>query len=451
MLYNSRIPYFPDASTYYSAIRDLPWAAWLDSAGLARYDILTAAPAETLTTRDSQTHIRTQRAESISEAPPMSLVRAQLGSHSAERPDIPFCGGALGYWGYSLANAWPTPETDLPAMAIGIYDWAIVVDHQKHEARLLSELRFPETSSLLPQVLQRLEHTEPCRPGQFLVTTRVSSNFTRDSYLEAFKTIQNYLSAGDCYQVNLAQCFTADAQGDAFAAYLKLREISPAPYSAFLDYPWGQVLSSSPECFLKVKNRKVETRPIKGTRPRGATPEMDSRLITDLRTNAKDQAENLMITDLLRNDLGRCCQPGSIKVEQLFAVESYSNVHHLVSTIRGELTEEHDALSLLQACFPGGSITGAPKKRAMEIIEQLEPTPRDVYCGAIGYVGWGGQMDTNIAIRTLMYSDNKIRFSVGGGIVADSDAAKEYQETLDKATGMLETLAQFQTSDNRGT
>lgn len=444
MLYNTRIPYFANASIYFSAIRSLTWPVWLDSAGLARYDILTANPAVTLTTQGGQTHIHTQHSKHSTQAPPMSLVREQLGTLSAEHPDIPFCGGALGYWGYDLANFPRSSTACQPEMAIGIYDWAIVIDHQEHQARLLSELRFPETSALLPQILMRLDRPEPGPAPEFQLTSKLSSNFTRDSYLAACRKIQNYLAAGDCYQVNLAQSFIADAQGDTFAAYLKLREISPAPYSAFLDYPWGQVLSSSPECFLKVKNRKVETRPIKGTRPRGTTPAMDSQLIADLYTSSKDRAENLMITDLLRNDLGRCCKAGSIKVDKLFEVESYINVHHLVSTITGELAEGHDALSLLQACFPGGSITGAPKKRAMEIIEQLEPTPRGVYCGALGYIGWDGQMDINIAIRTLVRSGNKIRFSVGGGIVADSVPEAEYQETLDKAAGILKTLAQFQ-------
>ena len=222
-----------------------------------------------------------------------------------------------------------------------------------------------------------------------------------------------------------------------------MRKLSPAPYSAFLNLPQLQILCASPERFLSVKNGQVETRPIKGTRPRSNDAQLDNRLADELRNHPKDRAENLMIVDLLRNDLGRSCAAGSVRTPKLFEVESFANVHHLVSTVRGKLRAGHDAIDVMRDCFPGGSITGAPKQRAMEIIEQLEPNRRGVYCGAIGYIGFDGNMDSNIVIRTLVYSGGTIRCWAGGGLVADSQCEAEYQETLDKAAAMLELLRRF--------
>jgi para-aminobenzoate synthetase component 1 len=275
------------------------------------------------------------------------------------------------------------------------------------------------------------------------VQGRVSSNFTRHSYECAYAQVQSYLQAGDCYQINLAQRFSAKATGDAFSAYLQLRQLSPAPYSAFLNLPDVQILCASPERFLNVQNGTVETKPIKGTRPRSSDNATDQQLADELALHPKDRAENLMIVDLLRNDLSKSCIPGSVRVPKLFEVESYANVHHLVSTIQCRLDVDRDALDVLRDCFPGGSITGAPKHRAMQIIEQLEPNRRGVYCGAIGYIGFDGNMDTNIVIRTLVYSGGEIRCWAGGGIVADSEAAAEYQETLDKASAMLKLLQKY--------
>ncbi len=255
--------------------------------------------------------------------------------------------------------------------------------------------------------------------------------------------VQKYLLEGDCYQVNLAQRFAAQASGDAYAAYLELRQSSPAPYSAFLDWPQAQILCASPERFLQVRQGRVETKPIKGTRARSDDAVEDARLAEELRHHPKDRAENLMIVDLLRNDLGKSCEPGSVRAPKLFEVESFANVHHLVSTVEGKLQSGRDALDVLRDCFPGGSITGAPKQRAMEIIEQLEPNRRGIYCGAIGYIGHDGNMDTNIAIRTLVYSEDSIRCWAGGGIVADSQCEAEYQETLDKVSAILELLQRF--------
>lgn len=451
MLYSAPLPYKADASAYFAAIRDLPWAAWLDSGGGGRYDILVAQPIATIIARGGQTQIQDKHGLNSSEQEPFELLRRQLGPSIEPLPEIPFAGGVLGYWGYDLARrCHRIPEIandaeNMPEMAVGIYDWAIIFDHQELSARLVSRKRFTETEQMLPKILEKLNSLPQReeREKPFDVQGAISSNLTLAAYRKAFDTVQRFLHEGDCYQVNLAQRYAAKATGDAFSAYLELRRLSPAPYSAFLDFPYAQILCVSPERFLKVEQAKVETKPIKGTRPRSPDATEDARLAEELRNHQKDRAENLMIVDLLRSDLNKSCEPGSVRTPKLFEVESFANVHHLVSTVEGKLKKGCDALNILHDCFPGGSITGAPKQRAMEIIEQLEPHRRGVYCGAIGYIGYDGNMDTNIAIRTLVYSEGTIRCWVGGGIVADSRCDAEYQETLDKAAGMLELLRRF--------
>jgi para-aminobenzoate synthetase component 1 len=448
VLYSNPIPYVENAEEYFKALSQLPWACWLDSGGMSRYDILVAQPGMTLITRGNNTEIADATGTVTSTLDPFDLIREKIGRQIEGVPNIPFCGGALGYWGYDLARGLAKlpprqNEEQLPEMAIGIYDWALLIDHQEKEARLVSRLQLPSTIALLPKILDRLLQRTKKPIKSFSVAGPINSNFTLNEYSTAYKKIKDYLHAGDCYQVNLAQCFTVEASGDAFEAYQSMRETTPAPYSAFLSFPDVQILSASPERFLQVTDGKIETKPIKGTRPRGLDAQSDELLKEDLRKNKKDQAENVMIVDLMRNDLSQSCETGSVKVNRLFEIESFSNVHHLVSTITGKLATGKDSIALLRDCFPGGSITGAPKIRAMEIIEKLEPQKRGIYCGSIGYIGWDGNMDTSIVIRTLIYSNGKMHFSVGGGIVADSDVNDEYQETLDKAAGMLELLGKY--------
>ncbi len=449
MGYSELVPYDRSATSYFHAIADMPWAIWLDSGGRDRFDILVADPICSLVTKGAVTEIVTANSTQTSQQDPLDLLRNELSRYGVQQRSTAFSGGAVGYWSYDLSRRWINlPEQNaklgsVPEMAIGIYDWALVIDHQEKTARLISENASPQTAAKLSNVLQRLKQSAPKQSANFHISGKIHTNLTRQEYGAAFTQIHNYLNAGDCYQVNLAQTFTAQASGDALEAYLRLREISPAPYSAFMNLPDMQILSASPEKFLQLKQRQVETKPIKGTRRRGVDEQQDEQLKHDLKNNAKDRAENLMIVDLLRNDLSKSCQSGSVVVEKMFEVESYANVHHLVSTITGKLKPEQDALSLLKGCFPGGSITGAPKKRAMEIIEQLEPQRRDIYCGAIGYIGWDGNMDTSIAIRTMTYTQGEIKFSVGGGIVTDSNVDAEYQETLDKAANMLQVLKHF--------
>lgn len=437
----AELPYGEDSAALFERLRDLPWPIFLDSGSGGRYDILCAAPYATLVTRGKTTEIQGMEGQRTSLDDPFALVRGLLGPVEENTAGLPFAGGAVGYFAYDLGQASPADKTPMPDMAVGLYDWAVVVDHQERRTRLAGG-RLEATRHGWAALLERLNRpaaasfAPPLRLASPLV-----SNLSRQDYDAAFARIRAYLESGDCYQVNFAQRFSAQAEGDAWTAYLALRRTNPAPHGAFLDLPFARILSSSPERFLEVRGGEVETRPIKGTRPRSQDPATDRRLAGELAASLKDRAENLMIVDLLRNDLGKVCETGSVKVPQLFEVESFASVHHLVSTVTGRLAPGRHALDLLQACFPGGSITGAPKRRAMEIIAELEPHRRGLYCGAIGYVGFDGAMDTNIAIRTLVHSDGTVRFWAGGGIVHDSDADAEYQETLDKAAPFFKLLA----------
>jgi para-aminobenzoate synthetase component 1 len=281
----------------------------------------------------------------------------------------------------------------------------------------------------------------------FHLNGELKCNFPEQAYYQAFDKIQHYIREGDCYQVNLAKRYEIETLGEPWEAYQRLRHLNAAPFSAYFSTENLTVMSSSPERLLKVKDQQVETKPIKGTRRRDLTdPQKDKAMADALQKSLKDRAENLMIVDLLRNDLGKVCKPGSIQVPKPFELESFATVHHLVSTITGTLAEKASAIALLRACFPGGSITGAPKLRAMEIIEELEPHRRGVYCGSIGYIGFDGNMDSNITIRTLVHSENRLRFWAGGGIVADSHADEEYQEAHDKAAAMIALIDSFSDS-----
>jgi para-aminobenzoate synthetase component 1 len=458
------IPYRASALALYAPVAGEPWAMLLDShAGrahpLARFDIVVADPATTLVTRGGITEIERHGDPSrapaldLAQGDPFSLLRRELaraGAGAAQtRADLPFAGGALGYFGYDLARrierlpAIAEDDRHWPELAIGIYRWAALTDH----AARRSVLAVADPGALGADAIDRLRalFSQPvaagageAQPGNDPARIEgVTSNMTEAGYRERFERIARYIRDGHVYQVNLAQRFSARYDGDPIALYRRLGERSSAPCSAFLDLPFGQVLSVSPERFLQVRDGRVETRPIKGTRPRHADPVADAAAIAELSASGKDRAENVMIVDLLRNDLGRCCRIGSVSVPTLFGVESFASVHHLVSTVTGELDDARDVFDLVRGAFPGGSITGAPKLRAMQIIEELEPHRRGVYCGAIGYIGFDGAADLNIAIRTAMLRDGQVDFWAGGGIVADSDAGLEYAETLAKAAGFL--------------
>jgi len=449
------LPYFQDSARLFSVIASQPWAVFLDSGypscKQGRYDIIAAEPRCTLVTQGDVTQITRDGVTQTSGADPFELVKQQLAGYSREAHDLPFNGGAIGYFAYDLARrleklpALAEDAEHIPEMAVGIYDWAVVVDHHQETTHLIAQ----HCDDAKWQMLQNQFSRQPVEPvhTDFKVLGPVTANMDKQAYSIAFNKIKRYLKEGDCYQVNLAQRFVAPCDGDPWVAYQALRKLNAAPFSCYLTTPDVQILSSSPERFLKLTNGVVETKPIKGTRPRGLNDAEDQQYSLNLQHSKKDRAENLMIVDLLRNDISKTCKSGSVKVPVLFDVESYATVHHLVSTVTGELAADKQALDLLRSCFPGGSITGAPKIRSMEIIEELEPQRRGVYCGAIGYIGFDGNMDTNIAIRTLVHSAGTIRFWAGGGIVNDSVMEEEYQECFDKAAAMLNLLKQLQSSD----
>lgn len=428
--------YQSDSTGYFAQLVNRPYAVFLDSgyprAYGGRYDILSADPEVVLTTRGTATEVLTATENRITHADPFALLREYLTPWTPPIPELPFAGGAIGYFAYDLARRieyLPQQTVDdqgLPEMVVGLYRWVIVVDHLKHRAYLVG--RPPEA---VTQRLGAVRHAAPVLPE---LRGEIRCDTDRSHYERAFARVMDYLHAGDVYQVNLAQRFSANGGDvDPWTIYQRLRRQAGAPFGAYLSTPKATLLSASPERFLKVCQGQVMTQPIKGTRPRSASVVQDQALAQVLAISDKDRAENLMIVDLMRNDLGRVCATGSIKVPALFKLQSFTHVHHLVSTVTGRLAAGRDALDVLRACLPGGSVTGAPKLRAMAIIEELEGFRRGVYCGAIGYIGFDGAMDTSIAIRTATWQDHTLRYWAGGAIVADSVCDAEYQETLDKA------------------
>ncbi|MEM6159085.1 aminodeoxychorismate synthase component 1 [Erwinia sp. P6884] len=423
------------------------WAMLLDS-GFAdhsdnRFDIMVADPVATLIARGEIT-LLTQGADvTESRDDPLRLLDRLLSESEMQapsHPDLPFQGGAVGLFGYDLGRRFEKlpeiAEQDLatPDMAVGIYDWALIADHHRKTLTLVAQ---NDPASRL-EWLNNLP--EPAQVTPFSLTHPWRSNMSRQEYGEKFRRVQQWLRAGDCYQINLAQRFRAGYCGDEWQAYLRLSAQNRAPFSAFIRLPESTLLSLSPERFLKMENGLIETRPIKGTLPRLADPEADKQQAEKLAHSPKDRAENVMIVDLLRNDIGRVAVPGSVRVPELFVVEPFPAVHHLVSTITAALKPSLSACDLLRACFPGGSITGAPKVRAMAIIDTLEPHRRNAWCGSIGYLSVCGRMDTSITIRTLTAEKGELYCSAGGGIVADSVEEAEYQETFDKVNRILPCL-----------
>jgi para-aminobenzoate synthetase component I len=430
-----------DRHAWFEAIRPLGWAVFLDSGDPARsggrYDILAAAPRAVLTAGDA----------------PFAATRRLLAGERAGpgAGDWPVSGAAMGYFGYEagrpaagLPREKPGTSRFMPEVAMGLYPWTIVVDHALARAAITSLESTPQRE--VAELRERLLAATVPAPRRFGVGAPIASTLERESYLPQARKVLDYIDAGDCYQANLTREFHAPCDGDPWAFYRYLHDTNPAPMGAYLEYPFAAVLSSSPERFLVVDGREVVTRPIKGTRRRRADPIEDAAAAAQLLASEKDRAENVMIVDLLRNDLGKVCETGTVRVAGLCELESFATVHHLVSTITGRLAAGRDALDALEACFPGGSITGAPKRRAMEIIEELEPHRREVYCGAIGYVAPGGRMDMNIPIRTTLVAGGELRFYAGGGIVADSTPEDEFEETETKIAAIRRAVAAFSTT-----
>lgn len=427
-------------------IAQLPYALCFKSGGLegnsGRYTVLAAQPY--MRFESEQGRVRRIDAQGLTHKHtgcPFELIKAHMPAPVAS--DLPFTGGLMGYWGYELGSALepsvPRSLDDIamPDMLLGLYDWVIVVDEQAKTAELIQQGLHPQAEQIWERNVETFTrarlHTEP---KDFEIAGEAQSNMSYAQYQRAFEQVQYHLQQGDCYQVNLAQRFNVPFKGNYWGLFCEMQQRNPAPFSAFMRLPHSAIISCSPERFLSYKKGRVETKPIKGTLPRDQNPEL-------LSNSEKDRAENLMIVDLMRNDIGKVCKPGSVCVPKLFDIESYTSVHHLVSTVQGELQDNLSAIDLLKACFPGGSITGAPKISAMQKIANLEPHARHIYCGSLGYINYAGDMDTNIAIRTGVATQNNFYFWAGGGIVADSQCAQEYQECFDKIKPFMELLAVY--------
>lgn len=484
------LPYHRDTAFLLNLMAECQALVCLDS-GLAdrtdaRYDIISGWPStqwrsqrdKALVPRISQRHAGQPDWQLLPEQNQTLLqyVEAWQNSHRPETTILqrlaflPFCGGLIGYLGYHTTQGmreglnpehYRTPADDKPRIAlntvadaeIGFYEWGIVVDHQQAKSWLFV---LPDCPADIQRQIIALErrilaasqdreaagdspapHNSHLEESCFDLQGSYQALTSAGQYAAAFARIQDWIHAGDCYQVNLAIAFTASYTGDPLHAYYQLRQRSHSPFSAFLRLDHGAILSLSPERFISVRSRQVMAQPIKGTRPRSSDPQMDARMRRDLLASEKDRAENLMIVDLLRNDLGKICETGSIRTPNLFELQSFSQVHHLVSTVTGTLAPQTSALRLMESAFPGGSITGAPKSRAMQIIGALEPVQRSVYCGSVFYHDFNGNLDSNICIRTLLCSAPYIFCWAGSGVVADSSWEEEYRECHDKVSALI--------------
>lgn len=437
------LPYQADPARYFERVRHAPGAVLLDSARpvaeRGRFDVLSAWPLRTLRVEAGETgedYLQRLR-DSLADLGPAQLPNGV---------ELPFAGGVIGYLSYDFGRRLehlPEQARDdlgLPDATLGLYAWALISDHQLRTSQLLFH---PALAADEQQQLIELFSRAPQQPhsARFHLDAPMRGDISADQYRQAFERVQHYIQAGDCYQINLTQRFRAPCQGDPWSAYQALRAACPTPFSGFQALEDGStLLSFSPERFIRVSDDQVETRPIKGTRPRSADPAQDRANGEELLASTKDRAENLMIVDLLRNDLGRTCEIGSVRVPELFNLESYPNVHHMVSAVTGRLAAGKDALDLIAGSFPGGSITGAPKIRAMQIIDELEPSRRALYCGSLLYVDVRGEMDSSIAIRSLLVKNGQVCCWGGGAVVADSDWEAEYQESITKVRVLLETL-----------
>ncbi len=453
----SLLPDAPGMEDLCNRVAHLPYTAWLDTSlempGLGRYSFLGFEPFLVLTTRGRECLLeRRSGSEERLDADPFKVLRdilKQNQQHSLEGLP-PFLGGGIGYLSYELGRlierlpGFAVDDLSLPDMSLAFFDQVVAHDHVTGETWLATSTiggegpdagdRWERAKAMLEAPPPSYDHVEAPQDIDF------ECGFTRPGYLEAVRRVKEYILAGDIYQANISQRFSAPVSEHPWMLYRRLRRLNAAPFSAYLNFGPVQVCSSSPERFVRIDGERVETRPIKGTRHRGRDAEEDRRLAEELLASPKDRAELSMIVDLERNDMGRVCSYGSVCVEEHAVIESYATVHHLVSTVAGTLHPGRDVVDLLRASFPGGSITGAPKIRSMEIIDELEPTARGVYTGCIGYLGFDGRADLNIAIRTMLVKERRAYFQVGGGIVADSVPEDEYQETLDKGEAIFHTL-----------
>jgi para-aminobenzoate synthetase component 1 len=453
----------PDAAWCFEALAPRPFSFWLDSGmdpqKLGRYSFMGSDPFLVMRSRGDEITLIRGGAEEKRKGNPFDVVGELLKTYTLDGNEaaIPFTGGAVGYFSYDLCHfieRLPTKAVDdlnLPECYLGFYDAIIAFDHQENRTYLVST-GFPETEEekrqrravlRLNELRNLIAFSPPPaaikedKSGKNLV---LKANFSHEGYLEAVAKAREYICAGDIFQVNLSQRLEVGINTAPYELYRRLRKINPAPFASYFKFAGVSSVGASPERFLKVRGDRVETRPIKGTKPRGRTPEEDKALAESLLASKKDRAENIMIVDLERNDIGRVCRYGTVRVTELAILETYPTVFHLTSTVVGQLREGKNLIDLLKATFPGGSITGAPKVRAMEIIDELEPTRRSVYTGSLGYISFSGDMDLNIVIRTIIVKDGKAYFQVGGAIVYDSRPEAEYIETLDKGKALVQAL-----------
>ncbi|OAI48532.1 hypothetical protein AYO45_00935 [Gammaproteobacteria bacterium SCGC AG-212-F23] len=434
------------------------WAIFLDSANAKtdpretnRYSYIALRPLLKMTCKNK---LFTVNGESFFCDDPLAYLNNLMKQHK-RLPDPnypPFQGGIAGYFAYDLCHYFediPYPEIDdmqFYDLAIGLYDLVISFDHVQKRAWILVGGLSSDVEINLKEIINILRSDKILmnKNNRVIDPVKIDSNFSKDSYESVVKKAINYIREGDIFEINLSQRFIATLPEDfsPFNLYYKLRTINPAPFSAYFNINDVVIASASPERFLLLKDGVVDTRPIKGTRARGKTIDEDNDLANELKNSKKDQAENIMIVDLMRNDLSKICEPFSVKVSQLCGLETFASVHHLVSIIQAKIKQEYTALDLLKAAFPGGSITGAPKIRTMEIIAELEPNRRGPYCGSMGYIGFDGAMDMSIIIRTYTIKNNIVTFQAGGAIVLDSDPTAEYQETLHKASALKRALVE---------
>ena len=428
---------------YFELIKNNDWAVYLNSNNEKytdqRYDILSSDPIDKIILNSDGSN------SSVTKENIFNLLDESISKNKCETDDeIPFCGGAMGFLSYDFGKDIhhiknkTNKDFEYPLAAFGIYDWCITYDYLKKKSFIL----YRKKNNLIDRIISYRTNRDKIKKCKtYKSISSCESNMNYDLYKSKVSKISNYIKNGDCYQVNFAQRFSLGYKGDEYSIYKTLNKSFASPYSAYINYPFGNILSFSPERFLSVKNNIVETKPIKGTRPRSDDTEIDEKNIIELKLSEKDKAENLMIVDLLRNDLGINCKNGSINVDKLFEIETFANVHHLVSTITGEIKDKSNIYNLIRDAFPGGSITGAPKLRAMEIIEELEPDNRSIYCGSIGYIGFDQKTDLNISIRSMLAVNNKLYFWGGGGIVNDSDVRSEYNESIAKVKPLLDTFS----------
>jgi len=477
----SRQPLIEEIDRKYSPLKtfelfkDEPYSFFLDSGmdpyKLGRYSFMGSNPFLVMKSRGNNiTLLRGNEQEEV-KGNPFDVLGNLLDSYRLDsaNPVVPLVGGAVGYFSYDLCHfieKLPTTAIDdlqLPECYFGFYDVIVAFDNLQDKTyvvstgfpELLDSKRIPHAQKRLHEMRSRLAHTEnhsvtttirkPATPtGQ----VELKGGFTREQYLIAVAKARQYIIDGDIFEVNISQRFETEISITPYELYWRLRSINPAPFACYLGFDEVQVVSASPERFIRTREDLVETRPIKGTRPRGKSQEQDDTFARELLNSEKDRAENMMIVDLERNDLGRVCRYGTVKVTELAILEVYPTVFHLTSTVTGRLEEGKNCIDLLKATFPGGSITGAPKIRSMEIIDELEPTRRSIYTGNIGYIGFNGDIDLNIVIRTFLIKGNKAYFQVGGAVVYDSEPEAEYQETLDKAKALIDSLNMVNLQDS---